>query len=658
MKKYLFYFLIFFGLANNSFLCQRAIIDSLETKLISSEGKEKVDLFNRLSDFYFYNDTKKAQEYARKGIALAESLGYKKGLAEGYGSLGFSYIGFDLSKAIENTQKALDIRKQINFPEGISKSLNVLGVINYYLGNYLLSIEYHLKSIEIKESIGNRVLLATSYNNIALVYMGIEDYDKALEYLNKSLEIHIERGNIRSTGLIKTNIGETYARMGQNEKARIYFNEALQINKMAGSKMELANSYNGFANLFVTLKEYEHAFEYYYLALVLFTEMDVKNGIANSENGIANLFKIKEDYNSSISHAERALKNAEEINTPENIFKATNSLYYCYQRKGNFEKAFEYLLINKSVQDSLKNTEKLKKITKLELDLKFEKMRLEKENELNRQKAFNIYLVIILISGAVILLLIIRSSRNKKNANVKLNELNAELNKVNSAKDRFFSIIAHDLKSPFMGFIGLTEIMAEDINSFSKTELSEMIKGVHNNAKNLFKLLSNLLEWAQIQQGKESFNPEAMLLADIISQNINLLIKKGEQKGIDVILNVTENQKVYADESMLNSIVRNLLSNALKFTPQGGKVNVNSKEIENSMTEVSVSDTGIGMSSELCSKLFKLEEKVGRKGTEGEDSTGLGLLLCKEFVGKHGGKIWVESKEGKGSTFYFTIPTA
>lgn len=655
MKKHLFHILIFILLAQNLSLGQQAIIDSLETKLAVSEGKEKVNLFNRLSDFYFYNDTKTAQEYARKGIALAESLDYKKGLAEGYGSLGFSYIGSDYSKAIEYTNKALEIRKQINFTEGISKSLNVLGVINYYLGNYLLSIEYHLKSIEIKETIGNKPLLATSYNNIALVYMGIEDYDKALEYLDRALEIHEESANLRSTGLIKTNMGEIYAKTGQYEKARKQFNEAVQINKASGSKMAVANSYNGIANLLVTLKEYQKAREYYNSGLVLFTEMNNKNGMANSENGIANLLKIEENYNSSIIHAERALENAKAVNAPENIFKATNSLYYCYQKKGDFKKAFEYLLINKSVQDSLKNTEKLKKITKLELDLKFEKMRLEKENELNRQKAFNVYLVIILISGAVILLLIVRSSRNKKLVNIKLNELNAELNNVNSAKDRFFSIIAHDLKSPFMGFIGLTEIMAEDINSFSKTELSEMIKGVHNNAKNLFKLLSNLLEWAQIQQGKESFNPRAIPLADVILQNINLLIKKGEQKGIEIKLDVPSNQIVFADDSMLNSIIRNLLSNSLKFTSRGGKVNIKSKQIESNMIEVSVSDTGIGMSSDLCSKLFKPEEKVGRKGTEGEDSTGLGLLLCKEFVDKHSGKIWVDSEEGKGSTFYFTI---
>ena len=656
MKKYLIRFLILFLLAGNSVFCQKSLIDSLETRLAASEGKEKVDLLNRLSDLYFYNDTKKATEYAHNGIALAQSIDYKKGLAEGYGCLGFSYTGTDLPKAKENTEKALEIRRQINDREGISKSLNVLGVINYFSGNYLLSIEYHLRSIELKESIGNELLLATSYNNIALVYMGIEDYDKALEYMFKALEIHLSRNNLRSVGLLKTNIGQIYARKGQYEKAEEYFNSGLEINKNSGTKMAMANSYNGLANLYVTLKEYETAREYYNSALVLFMELDVNNGIADSENGIANILKIEGDFNASISHAENALRNAETANASENIFKATNTLYYCYQKKGNYKKAFEYLLINRSVQDSLKNSEKLKKISKIELDLKFEKMRLEKEGELNRQKAFNVYLVLILISASVILLLLIRSSRNKKLVNIKLNELNSELNKANSVKDRFFSIIAHDLRSPFLGFIGLTEIIVEDINKFSRAELSEMIKGLHVNAKNLFKLLSNLLEWAQVQQGKVSFNPEPILLAEIIIQNMNLLSERGAQKGIEITSGVPENQIVLADESMLNAILRNLLSNALKFTKQGGKIKIDSREIKDRMIEISVSDNGIGMSPSLCSRLFKPEEKVGRAGTEGESSTGIGLLLCKEFVEMHGGQIRVKSEEGKGATFYFTVP--
>ncbi len=231
-----------------------------------------------------------------------------------------------------------------------------------------------------------------------------------------------------------------------------------------------------------------------------------------------------------------------------------------------------------------------------------------------------------------------------------------ELKELNATKDKFFSIIAHDLKSPFTGFISLTEILTDGFTQFSKVELSKFFKEMNKSANNIYKLLVNLLDWAKMQQGTVSYDPKEILLVEVVLNNIDLINKRGEQKGIDIIFNNIANQKIYADTSMLNAIMRNLLSNAVKFTTKGGKIIINAKEIENKMIQISVSDTGIGMSDAFCKRLFKLEEKVGRKGTDGEDSTGLGLLLCKEFVEKHGGKIWAESEENVGSTFHFTLP--
>jgi len=159
-----------------------------------------------------------------------------------------------------------------------------------------------------------------------------------------------------------------------------------------------------------------------------------------------------------------------------------------------------------------------------------------------------------------------------------------------------------------------------------------------------------------MQRGSVSWNPKEINLAELVSENIDIINKQGEKKGISLIMNIPVDKKVLADEAMLNSIIRNLISNAIKFTSNGGKVTVQAKTDDCNMVEVSINDCGIGMSSTLSDKLFKLEEKVGRPGTDGEESTGLGLLLCKEFVEKHGGNIWVESKENIGSTFYFTIP--
>ncbi|MEI7811039.1 MAG: HAMP domain-containing sensor histidine kinase [Ignavibacteria bacterium] len=241
-----------------------------------------------------------------------------------------------------------------------------------------------------------------------------------------------------------------------------------------------------------------------------------------------------------------------------------------------------------------------------------------------------------------------------KEAEKQIRHYSEQLKELIATKDKLFSIIAHDLKGPFQGFLGVTELMAEDISSFSQDELSEAGREIHYSAKKLFKLLNNLLEWARMQRGMVSFNPQEIVLAEIVFHNISLIVKRGKQKGIEII---PENHIVFADEAMLDSILRNLLSNAVKFTECGGKVIVKARESEdNKMVEISVADNGIGMPENLFSKLFKIDEKVGREGTDGESSTGLGLLLCKEFVEKHGGNIWVESLDRKGSTFYFTLP--
>jgi two-component system, sensor histidine kinase and response regulator len=233
---------------------------------------------------------------------------------------------------------------------------------------------------------------------------------------------------------------------------------------------------------------------------------------------------------------------------------------------------------------------------------------------------------------------------------------NEELKKIIANRDKFFSIIAHDMKSPFQGFIGITELLCEEIAGFPNKELISLTKGLNANANNLYKLLSNLLDWARMQQDAISFNPIVILLSELVSVNIAQIIKRGEQKGINIINEIQQNQTVYADEAMLNSVLRNLLSNAVKFTNRGGEIKIYSKVTDDNMIEVAVKDNGIGMPEQLIKRLFKLEEKVGRNGTDGEGSSGLGLMLCKEFVEKNGGKIRVESQENLGSTYYFTLP--
>ncbi|MBI5324276.1 MAG: HAMP domain-containing histidine kinase [Ignavibacteriae bacterium] len=246
-----------------------------------------------------------------------------------------------------------------------------------------------------------------------------------------------------------------------------------------------------------------------------------------------------------------------------------------------------------------------------------------------------------------------------KSFNQMLDELEntlTELKQINAEKDKFFSIIAHDLKSPFAGFLGLTQIMSEQMQNLSLNEIQDYSKSLKESAANLYKLLENLLEWSRMKRGLISFSPDNIILSQLVNQNIEIIAESAKQKEITITSSIPEGTMAIADSQMLNTVIRNLISNAIKFTNHNGEILISSENIDNDMIKISVKDNGIGMDAVILGNLFRVDVKVSQRGTDNEPSTGIGLLLCKEFVYKNGGEIWVESTEGKGSTFHFTVP--
>ena len=228
------------------------------------------------------------------------------------------------------------------------------------------------------------------------------------------------------------------------------------------------------------------------------------------------------------------------------------------------------------------------------------------------------------------------------------------LNELVKTKDKFFGIIAHDLRNPFNGILVLSNLIVKNKKRYSKEETSKFVEMIHEEAQNTYKLLENLLEWANIQTGNIDFRPEKLKLEIILLETISLLRNSAEVKNITIAYQIPDNLIVIGDQNMLNTVLRNLLSNAIKFTNKGGSVTIVAKMVQNRV-EISVEDNGIGMSKEALSKLFQLNKKSSMPGTAQESGTGLGLLLCKEFVAKHKGEIIVESELGKGSRFWFAV---
>ena len=236
-----------------------------------------------------------------------------------------------------------------------------------------------------------------------------------------------------------------------------------------------------------------------------------------------------------------------------------------------------------------------------------------------------------------------------------LKENEKQLRQLNIDKDRFISILSHDLINPFNNLLGLSEMLKEDVTKLKPEEIEEMAVSINRSAQNTYNLLEDILIWIRTQQGKIPFKPQNLIFSDICSNVVGILDSVATSKKITINCFASKDTSIFADANMVKTIMRNLVSNALKFTNKGGNININVEENPESAI-VTVSDNGIGIKPEDLTKLFDISKVLSTSGTEEETGTGLGLLLCKEFVEKHNGKIWVESISGVGSDFKFTLP--
>jgi len=261
----------------------------------------------------------------------------------------------------------------------------------------------------------------------------------------------------------------------------------------------------------------------------------------------------------------------------------------------------------------------------------------------------------IVVNHADEVLMLLRDVTLQKEAEAQLRKVTEDLKQANASKDKFFSIIAHDLRTPLIGLIGYAEILSEDIDELEKDEIKEYASNIVDISRQTIKLLSNLLEWSRLQTGKIQYNPTDVKIYSLVNNIFQLLRSNAEHKEIE-LLNLTDTDHIaFADENMIYSVLNNLISNAIKFTRVGGRIEVSS-EIKDNEIIIAVRDNGVGIDEENLKNLFELDKSFTTPGTQNEKGSGLGIILCRDFIRKHGGKIWVESKVGQGTSFYFTLP--
>jgi len=229
-----------------------------------------------------------------------------------------------------------------------------------------------------------------------------------------------------------------------------------------------------------------------------------------------------------------------------------------------------------------------------------------------------------------------------------------KLKELNATKDKFFSLIAHDLKSPFSSIMGFSELLTNHISDYNPEKIIEFANIIRLSSRHAYELLENLLEWARTQTGRIVYHPGKLYLKPLIEEIIESLESNAFEKNIKVLPVISNNPVAEGDMYMIGSVLRNLISNAIKFTNKNGIIRVKTKTMDNEI-QVSIIDPGVGIKPEIIQKLFKISEQATTTGTSKERGTGLGLIICKDFIDKHGGRIWVESQPGKGSVFHFTL---
>ncbi len=591
-------------------------------------------------------------------------------------SKAYDTISYD--KSLDYAKQSLELTKKIKSKEDVATSLDMVARIYFFLSKYDESINYFIESLKMREKIGDKKAIAKSYNNLGVVYLNLENDKKTLEYLQKAWDLSEEISNDELMKKAANNLGIVYMKLSNYNKSLEYYQKTLNFTKETDFK-QLSVCLNNIGMVYWFLEDYDKALEYYLDALKINEQEKFKWSICNTSVNVGMVYIKLHNYNKASVYLEKALIIAEEIDSKHLIkdcYKAFSELYFA---KGNYEKAYEFNRIYSEVNDSIFTKELRKNIA--ELEVKFETVKKEKEIEiLKNEKEINALKLknnktqrnfLIIVLSLIILLIIIIYSRyllkmktNKlleaKNQQLniaieKISKSEADLKKLNTTKDKLFSILSHDLRSPFSSILGFSEMLYYETGDFDAAQIKEIAATIYETSRETFDLLDNLLEWSRSQTGSIIFEPENIHLKDMVNSTIGLLENSAKKKEIIISNEIAEQIYVFVDNNMINIVLRNLLSNAIKFTQQKGKIKITSRDIDD-FIEITIADSGIGIKPEDIKKLFGIDIGFSTVGTDNEKGTGLGLILCKEFIEKNNGRIWVESELGKGSDFIFTLP--
>lgn len=692
-------------------LLSAASRDSLVNAINTRQGLPRIDARLQYAYELRRSDPKTSEREAKTALKEAQELRNTEREAKAYYYLGLTYHYDDHSdSAVIFLKNSKSLYRELGDSENLSKVLSILGTA--YLsttGDQKQAITYYNEALNAARKSANHQTMAIVYSQLSNIFRMNGSYQQAIEFIYKAREHYELIGFTEGIAWINYSIGRIYNTMSLYDEAEKLFLEGLEIyrslpdNESSLTGRAICMDELGFA--YMELGDIKKAREYNTGAANIYRKMRGGGfGISNSLKYLARIEYLEENLEEALRQLGKSLRIKKRINDRLGLpgvyllygqilsdrgeyeaaidslliglslahnneqktleMNLNRQLAEVYHSLGQFDKAFRYQYQHSAIMDSIYESRATRGMTQLEALYKQQAqeeviIQLEQENtikdlKLSRERVVQQLLLIILFLVVLFALVILRLYISNRKINAALEEQQKKLQELNATKDKFFSIIAHDLKSPFNSIIGFSSLMERygKAENFEKMkEFSRHIKAVSTQT---FKLLENLLDWARSQTGNISFKPKELDAAALIQNAIELHSSCAKRKDIQISTEVPP-LRLFADENMLHTVLQNLLSNAIKYSPHGSKVSVEARDLGKNIM-ISVRDEGIGIGPEMLGHIFDIGENISSPGTDNEQGTGLGLIICKEFIAKHGGSIRVESEFGKGSNFIIILP--
>jgi len=616
-----------------------------------------------------------AVKYGKMAVDLSKEINNTPLLIISTQRLGNCYKTMgDFTKAKQLYKDAEILYSSLGNSVGVAKAHLNQSMILRREAKYSEALKYCLYSLKIFESHNQTKLQAYTYNCIGIIYKHLKQYNKALYFYKKHLDIVKQYGKSSGYYVPLNNIANIYGQLNEYQKSLNYYFQCLEILKNNGNLENIARTHQNMGYTYYKMGELHLALNHFYVGLKSYKKIGNNFDIARSLDGISQVYYDQKNYKQSLIYRLQCLALAKGSNNFPLQKTSHDYLIKLYSKMGQPDSAISHFNQYQRVQDTLFSIEEIKQVAqmaqKYESEKKTHKIKLLEQDQQIQTIQNNILLGAILLFGSMMFYFIYVIYHNKRinkllklqNTRIQwhkksLNSKNNQLQQANTTKNKLFQIISHDLRSPLASVAGIAQLVPIFLKQNRLDELEEISGELENCVNRVINLTDNLLTWTMNQSGKLPFDPKPLSLNDLIHVNVETYKPLAQQKDITLMAQTTDTITVLADDNMLNTVVRNLINNALKFSHEHDLVFV-SMTTENQMAKISVRDTGVGMTPEQIREIFEVHDNKSQTGTKGEKGTGLGLTICRDFVHKNNGEISVESTLGKGTTFSFTIPLA